>query len=644
MISMGNGDNSQTLNGVVKGSMHKSLLCTLMILGLLHLSAPAPVRAETVSLPMSINYPLLRSLIIQAGYPDPDTSAVLLDERDGCRQVVISAPRVKERGGLMEFETRVKVRAGLVLFGDCVRPVDWEGYLILIQRPIIDRQWSLSFKTVDSILLNKDRETAGLAGVVWDLVKSTVYGYLESIKIDLAPPVGEVKSFLKPMFPEDQQERAGRMMESMRPGQVQATPQALEVQILAEVELAPEQKEELVISREEWSRFIETWEAWDAYLVDIITSLAKEPLSEEDRRILLETLLEIRYQFSDKLPEGASDRDFVREQFILAWQKMSPVFRNHLGEDPSQSVLGYLAFFTASDALTALDKLGPTLGIEISRNGLIRLARLVVGGEITLEYSPGVNLPLREVLGLGPAPESSGPAFDLQELPMEEPQTGDHEGDVGWFRLFPPAWAEDTPWKRKLEQIRPWLYWKSKRSEYLERLRTLLRKSSDNVLTKSRQLEVDNGFFRILVASAAWQESCFRQFEVKQGKITYILSYNRTSVGLMQINERVWRGMYEPRHLRWDIEYNAKAGCEIFEIYLRRYALRGLEKAGLLVGEDVLARLVYALYNGGPGELKKFLKRKETGKYYLSDELFFEKYNWVKGRHWDKAGICLTGS
>lgn len=622
-----------------------------MILEIFLLSAPAPARGETVSLPMSISYPLLRSLIIQTAYPDPGTSAVLLDEQGGCRQVVISDPRVREKGGLLEFETRVKVKAGLVLFGNCVRPVNWEGYLILLQRPIIDEQWSLSFKTVGSTLLNKRRKSAGLAGVVWDLVKSTVYGYLDGITIDLAPPVGEVKSLLKPMFPQDQQERAKRMMDSMRPGQVRVTPRALGVEILTEVESAPEQKERLAISPEEWKRFIQTWEVWDAYLVHIITSLANEPLSQEDRRILLDTLLEIRYQFSEKLQEGGSGKDFVREQFVLAWQKMSPVFRRHLGKDPSQSVLGYLAFFTASDALTALDKLGPTLGIEISRNGLIRLARLVARGEITLEYTSGVNPQLRQVLGLGPPLKSSGPAFDLQDLPMEGPQTGGHKTGVGprvgpragWFRLIPPAWAEDTNWERKLEQIRPWLYWDGKRSEYLGRLRTLLRNSSDTVSAKGRPLGVDKDFFRVLVASAAWQESCFRQFEVKRGKITYILSYNGTSVGLMQVNVRVWRGIYDLGHLRWDIKYNAMAGCEIFGLYLRRYALRSLKKADLSVGEDLLARLVYALYNGGPDQLKKFLRRKKTGRYYLSDRLFFEKYNWVKESQWDQAEKCLTG-
>jgi len=57
----------------------------------------------------------------------------------------------------------------------------------------------------------------------------------------------------------------------------------------------------------------------------------------------------------------------------------------------------------------------------------------------------------------------------------------------------------------------------------------------------------------------------------------------------------------------------------------------------------VLARLVYALYNGGPGQFHKFLKRRETGKYYKSDRLFFEKYTWVKEGRWDEAGKCLTG-
>ena len=113
----------------------------------------------------------------------------------------------------------------------------------------------------------------------------------------------------------------------------------------------------------------------------------------------------------------------------------------------------------------------------------------------------------------------------------------------------------------------------------------------------------------------------------------------------MQINERVWRGMYDANHLRWDINYNARAGCEIIDLYFRRYALRKMKEMKLekTLDDDTIARLMYAMYNGGPGQFHKFLKRKKKGNYYLSDKLFYEKYSWVKNNQWENISKCLIG-
>jgi len=52
---------------------------------------------------------------------------------------------------------------------------------------------------------------------------------------------------------------------------------------------------------------------------------------------------------------------------------------------------------------------------------------------------------------------------------------------------------------------------------------------------------------------------------------------------------------------------------------------------------------VYAMYNGGPGEFRKFLKRKEVNSFYESDKLFWEKYSLAKEGQFDKISICLIG-
>jgi len=609
--------------------------------------------SKTVSLPLSIDYQLLRSLVVKTSFTDPDQTAVLLDDNNGCLKIMISKPRFTEKDSYVLFETKIYIRIGMYLFESCRMPVEWEGYLLLFQKPQIDNQWILSFNTTDSILYDKHHKPATIVGIIWKHIKTSVYEYLNNININLAPPVSELHSFLWPLFPTDLHARAKTMIKSMRPGKIQATPDAVRVSILTEVEGIYERDKDLeeeTISEEEMARFIKTWEVWDAFLVHMITSLSREPLTAGDRQILLDTLLETRHRFITELSEKARVQDFVREQFVAVWKQLSPVFRNHLSDDPSKSVLNYLAFFTASDALIALDNFGSTLGIEISRNGLIRLLQLIGEGKsVVLTYRPGVNTELREMLGLGPPLSVSKPVFDGNgiELTPDENEPIKEDGDkllhvIKRFFLK-TAWAEQDNMKGVSDSIKAWIVSKNNLMQYFERIKSLLMDASNTALKNSKIGEQYHSLYRLIVLATAWQESCYRQFEVKKNRVTYLRSYNGTSVGLMQINERVWRGMYEENHLRWDIHYNAKAGCEIADLYFNRYALRKMEKIGPKnsLDNNVLARAIYAMYNGGPRQFDKFLKRNKKKAYYLSDRLFMEKFLWVNSGQWENVTQCL---
>ncbi|MDO9265095.1 MAG: lytic transglycosylase domain-containing protein [Desulfosalsimonadaceae bacterium] len=148
--------------------------------------------------------------------------------------------------------------------------------------------------------------------------------------------------------------------------------------------------------------------------------------------------------------------------------------------------------------------------------------------------------------------------------------------------------------------------------------------------------------FQDAVYAFAWQESCFRQFILDKKKLTYVRSYTNTSVGIMQINERVWRGMYDIDHLRWDVSYNATAGIDILNTYLRKYALPKMKslKGKDALDNDGMASSLYAMYNAGPGGFSKFVKRRSAGKFTNIDKHFKEKYDWVKSGQWDRLGDC----
>ena len=100
------------------------------------------------------------------------------------------------------------------------------------------------------------------------------------------------------------------------------------------------------------------------------------------------------------------------------------------------------------------------------------------------------------------------------------------------------------------------------------------------------------------------------------------------SFGLMQVNTRVWRGIYDPKGVASDIGYNGRAGAEILYHYLRKHALRGKEHMAP-GGEDNLARATWAAYNGGPGHLRRYRQTTTSPHLQAVDAEFWQKFQAV---------------
>ena len=139
------------------------------------------------------------------------------------------------------------------------------------------------------------------------------------------------------------------------------------------------------------------------------------------------------------------------------------------------------------------------------------------------------------------------------------------------------------------------------------------------------------GLYIRLVESAAWQESCWRQFIIDSNgnRITYLES-STGDLGLMQVNKHVWRGFYNIDRLEWDVLYNAGAGMQILARLLDGTELkRGAFSAGK---PDELARSIYSAYNGGPSSYRRW-RGHEPRLQRLIDASFWQKYQAVLHGH-----------
>src|SRR4030042_4340574 len=319
---------------------------------------------ETLHLPLVLDYPLIRSFLIQQAYHEPGDRAVPLDQGGGCARVELWEPEVGSENSLIKIGSRIRIRAGIPILGLCLRVTEWEGYIEVLQRVWLDNKtWKIRFETIDSRFYDQERKRISPRRPFVHLIKTYLYPYLDTVVVDLAQSKNEITEFLPLVFPAEERSHIVRWLDSIRPGEIQIGKEAGRINILMNVEVLPEppKKPEGPLSEQEIERLTRLWEGWDAFLVYQIESLIGQPLTRDERKSLLELLLSTRSHFAQALKEGNLEQDMVREQFVSAWKKLSPILRKYLLRQPSPSLLNLLAFFSVSDTLAVLDKLGPVL-------------------------------------------------------------------------------------------------------------------------------------------------------------------------------------------------------------------------------------------------------------------------------------------
>ncbi len=428
---------------------------------------------------------------------------------------------------------------------------------------------------------------------------------------------------------------------------------------------------------------------WDAFLVFAVKQLAGVTGDKQFRDVLLGLLLDSRARLVEALqnPESGGP-DPVRLLFLEVWRRLGEIVRaaakrGTLGDRSLQ----FLEFVSAGDALFALDQAAPTLGMRVSADDLRRLAH-IMAPQLTgdpLAFSFAEDPELQRLFGVKQPPESEGPIETDIEAPTPTPSAGpsaspaaspsESSSATPSATTAPPSptivetpWATSTPAvasptptptaTSRLDFIRTMLSPSSawgaedgpvETARLAPKLQALGKKlrhsvvSSGNAPQYRADMEqlielsslieyasegVDPGDrrgFLMLVKAVAWQESCWRQFVVRNRRIVFLESSSH-DVGLMQVNRYVWRGFYSVPRLEWDILYNSGAGMQILARLLRTIESKRDAKPGSRPEE--LARSVYAAYNGGPSAWRRWLKH-EPPAIRAIDRSFLLKYEAV---------------
>jgi hypothetical protein len=510
--------------------------------------------------------------------------------REGpCRFVRIETPALRAVDGRLQLTAPGAGSLGLHILGKCQNAAAWRGSMHFTLEPQLDAAGRLRMRIVDSRLADAGGSSPGLA-LIWELSKRQVHPRLQSFAFDLGDLrtalVGVVRSAAPPAERAPMEQALGTL-QLLEP-QVGAA----EITVPITIELpdawrsAQAAAPAAPLTEAELEALEQALQPWDAFLAYSIKELGRDSDDSRLRQRLFTLLLDSRYQLSAMLAGEAAAGDPARALFLDAWSELRSIIADAQREGVlDASALRYAMFIDAGDALLALERAAPGLGLQVSEDGLRQLARRLRPGATgdPLAFAWSVDPQLREL-------------FSIEDIATSPPP------GRSWLDfLVRPAYASADPAEKPLDR---WVPRRHELDAYETRVSGLLRKAAAAELERTKLAAPYDAIYRNLMPTTALIESCWRQYVVRAGKVTYLRSA-AASVGIMQINQRVWRGFYDAQKLRWDTAYNVRAGAQILMRYVKDYAMPYAARSGEL---DHVPRAAYAVYNAGPRAAGRFNK------------------------------------
>jgi hypothetical protein len=599
------------------------------------------VGAAEITLPLTVRYDVLTQELRKQLYTRAD-GVVRIWYENACRYLLLDRPQFSGDGTRVRFISHGTGAAGTEVFNQCLSPLSWRGFLEAWATPSVTADWQLRLQIADTKLYDEEWKQGLLTGPIWEAAEHFLLADLKEFTFNLAPPQQEILSVARVSTEASAAARLEAVLNSATAKSVTVTERGIEVQVGFSVPdamlqaPAPPSQPEAPLSPEELAIVQQELERWDAFLVFVVKGIGGDFADTQLREDLIELLLTSRYALvpilSGEITEGQGDP--VRQIFIETWTSLRAILRQAeqrgLGND---KLARYATFISAGDALLTLEQAAPGLGIEISADGLRRLARLLRpdSQDDPLVVDFAVDPTLRSFFALPPEDAT------LPLLPPEEPSS--------WLRFLDwgtPAYAageEPLGLETVRQRLSGWAPEVTELPTYRGVVATLLRLTTNKAQQDSALDSAIAAIYRTLTPATALKESCWRQFE-KQGEKVRPLTSPYGSIGLMQINPQVWRGFYDVGQLRQNPVYNAQAGAQILLRYFSKYGVEEGKRTGNLRNS---ARAAYAVYNAGPRAADRYRAAASTERERRVDQQFWQIYQGFEAHGEVDLESCTCG-
>ncbi|MCC5810309.1 MAG: transglycosylase SLT domain-containing protein [Ectothiorhodospiraceae bacterium] len=602
------------------------LLHSMLLVSLLLVTPQA--FAERVEVPLNLDLRYLEGRVAAALGLDEQGRGRLAE--DACNRVDVSDMELASADGRLRVSMAVTADVGTYVFGQCRGPGRWQGRMLVDMAPSVDEEGLLVRLSPETAELRRPDGSEGLlTRPARLLAENLILPRMRETVVDLREPLNALDAMLQQLLV-DAGSSAPELTDRSRLSRVSVEDDGIRAMLVFDLQPgAPrDPAAEPPLDESELAEWQRLEDELDGFLTAVISQVARHA---EDRGLqldLLGVLLDARWAISRALVEDDPRTDPVRELFVETWNQLRP----HMAELdrteqlPQDVGLQLAAFVAGGDAITALDALGPEYGVEVSRDGLRRLARMLLADDAPARFTPlplEVDPILRDL-------------FQPQRSQAWEEQGGAYPL-LRW--LIAEAHAAPSP----AEALRGRVPRLATLDEYLDLVSQLLgTEARARLVGESRVPHVFRYMLDPLVRATAWKESCWRQYHGSTSN-PRVLTSSVGALGMMQVHARVWRGVYDQQRLADDVQYNVRAGIEILEYYLVDYAIRRGEhrQPG---GIENLVRATYAAYNGGPGHLSRYRRDDVQTSLRIIDREFWRHYQIMKETRWPDVGSCYPVS
>lgn len=641
--------------------------------------APVPSKAATIELPLFLRTHILQNALAESLAPQPNQATVLF-QQGSYNYLHIFDPRLSIRDGAPYFSCNAAAGMGFDSLGILPSTVNWKGSILMRLDFFVDPQWQLRYRILDSAIYNEKGGKPVVTGFAWDLTKRFLHPRLEQYGFDLSMPQKEIIALLRLSASAADTAPLESALGTLRTGALRTSADGVTVPLLLNVPdnqtrpapISPEAP----LGFEELEKLQRIFEPLDAFLVFIIKKVSADLGNSLHEEQLFDLLIASRYELLMILTgqTPVESEDPLRVLFIDIWHQLRPIIESSEGKNGlmQKQLLRYMTFLNAGDALLALDAAAPGLGINLSTDGLRRLARMLQPEESSdpLKFDWQLDPTLRDMFHFQPVPAIEPEPVGEQETPLVSPppavpevppapvsppdppsiQTepalpGQTQLEMLPLDSTPPqqpshplttvqrllkflvseAHAQAPPLQVSPEirqRLRFWVPNNEELPEYSRIIEKLLSEAAQKQLSLAKLDSRYSQIYKDLVPATAMIESCWQQFERKDSQVTPLRS-QAGGIGIMQINQHVWRGFYDIVRLQKDTAYNIQAGNEILMRYFQEHGIKVAKENGR---PAYAARAAYAAYNAGPRAATRFLKPDANARQKRVDDHLWELF------------------